>query len=106
MWPTVSVRASARESYPAPGVIDPKPPSLIEPNEVYEYTIDLWATGITFLAGHRLRVEVTSSSFPRWERNLNTGESNVHSSNTQVAHQRVFHDPERPSRVTLTVVDE
>ncbi|MGB3682793.1 MAG: CocE/NonD family hydrolase [Rubrobacteraceae bacterium] len=100
------VRASARESYPAPGVIDPKPPSPIEPDAVYEYAIDLWATGITFLVGHRIRVDVTSSSFPRWERNLNTGESNVHSSNTRVAHQRIFHDPERPSRVTLTIVDE
>ncbi|CAN5598563.1 CocE/NonD family hydrolase [soil metagenome] len=100
------IRASARESYPAPGVIDPKPPSLVEPNEVYEYAIDLWATGIIFLAGHRIRVEVTSSSFPRWERNLNTGESSVRSSRTEIARQRIFHDPERPSRVTLTIVDE
>ena len=100
------IRASARESYPAPGVIDPKPPNPIEPGEVYEYTVDLWATGITFMAGHRLRVDVTSSSFPRWERNLNTGESNVRSSHTEVAHQKIFHDPERPSRVALTVVDE
>ena len=100
------IRASARESYPAPGVVEPKTPKPIEPDEVYEYTIDLWATGITFLAGHRIRVDVTSSSFPRWERNLNTGESNVHSSRTEVAHQRIFHDPEHPSRVTLTIVGE
>lgn len=100
------LRASARESYPAPGVVDPKPPSPIEPERVYRYEIDLWATGLTFLPGHRIRVEVTSSSFPRWERNLNTGESGIRSSRTQVAHQRIFHDPERPSHVTLTVVDE
>jgi putative CocE/NonD family hydrolase len=99
------IRASARESYPAPGIIDPVEPSPIEPDEVYEYAIDLWATGITFLAGHRIRVEVTSSSFPRWERNLNTGENNATSTRTQVAHQWIFHDPEHPSRVTLTVVD-
>src|SRR5919199_276987 len=68
------IRASARESYPAPGVIKPTRPTMIEPGEVYEYTIDLWATGITFKAGHRIRVEVTSSCFPRWDRNLNTGE--------------------------------
>ena len=59
------VRASARESYPAPGVVRPVEPSPIEPEEVYKYVIDLWATGITFLAGHRLRVEITSSSHPR-----------------------------------------
>ena len=69
------LRASARESYPAPGVVRPVAPSPIEPGEVYEYVIDLWATGITFLPGHRIRVEITSSSHPRWERNLNTGES-------------------------------
>ena len=68
------LRASARESYPAPGVVRPVAPSPIEPGEVYEYVIDLWATGITFLPRHRIRVEITSSSHPRWERNLNTGE--------------------------------
>ncbi|MGB3634047.1 MAG: CocE/NonD family hydrolase [Rubrobacteraceae bacterium] len=99
------VRASARESYPAPGFVQPVEPSLIKPGEVYEYAIDLWATGLTFLAGHRLRVEVTSSSFPRWERNLNTGENNADSTRTQIASQQIFHDPGRPSRVTLTVVD-
>lgn len=97
------IRASARESYPAPGVISPRSPSPIEPGRVYEYCVDLWATGITLRAGHRLRVEVTSSSHPRWERNLNTGESAAVSSRSEVARQRIFHDPQRPSRVTLTV---
>src|SRR3712207_5192837 len=63
------IRASARESYPAPGVVRPAKPSPIEPGRVYKYAIDLWATGITFRAGHRVRVEITSSSFPRWGRN-------------------------------------
>jgi putative CocE/NonD family hydrolase len=97
------VRASARESYPAPAVISPTKPTPIEPGEAYEYVVDLWATGITFLAGHRIRVEITSSSFPRWERNLNTGEGGAHSVRSEVARQTVFHDPERPSRVTLTL---
>ena len=99
------IRASARESYPAPGVIDPVEPSPIVPGEVYEYVIDLWATGITFLQGHRIRLEVTSSSFPRWDRNLNTGEDTKDSSRSEVARQNVFHGPGRPSGVTLTVVD-
>jgi uncharacterized protein len=99
------IRASARESYPAPGAIKPVKPSLVEPGRVYEYCVDLWATGITFKAGHQMRVEVTSSSFPRWERNPNTGESGVRSARTEVARQRIFHDPGRPSHVTLTVVD-
>ncbi len=78
------IRASARESYPAPGIIRPAQPTLINPGEVYEYTIDMWATGITFKAGHRIRVEVTSSSFPRWDRNLNTGEDTYRSSRSEV----------------------
>ena len=99
------LRASARESYPAPGVVRPVEPSPIQPGEVYEYAIDLWATGITFLPGHRIRVEITSSSHPRWERNLNTGEGAFASSRTEVAHQTIFHDAGRPSRITLTVVE-
>jgi putative CocE/NonD family hydrolase len=99
------LRASARESYPAPGVVRPVAPSPIEPGAVYEYVIDLWAAGITFLPGHRMRVEITSSSHPRWERNLNTGESAIRSARTEVARQRIFHDAGRPSRITLTVVE-
>jgi uncharacterized protein len=99
------LRASARESYPGPGVIRPVAPSPIEPGEVYEYVIDLWATGITFLPGHRIRVDVTSSSHPRWERNLNTGEGAFASSHTEVARQTIFQDAGRPSRITLTVVE-
>ncbi len=99
------IRASARESYPAPGVVSPTPPSPIEPGGVYEFCVDLWATGNTFKVGHRLRVEITSSSHPRWERNLNTGESAVYSDRSEVARQTVFHDAGRPSRVTLSVVE-
>jgi putative CocE/NonD family hydrolase len=99
------LRASARESYPVAGVVRPAAPTSIEPGQIYEYVIDLWATGITFLAGHRIRVEITSSSHPRWERNLNTGESAIRSHRTEVARQRIFHDAGRPSRITLTVVE-
>ncbi|MDQ3567333.1 MAG: CocE/NonD family hydrolase [Actinomycetota bacterium] len=99
------LRASARESYPAPVIISPTAPSLIVPGEMYEYAVDLWATGITFLAGHRIRVDITSSSFPRWDRNPNTGESSMNSARTQVARQTIFHDPDRPSHVTLMVAD-
>ena len=98
------IRASAREAFPAPGVIRPARPKPVEPGRVYQYNVDLWATAITFKAGHRIRVQVTSSCFPRWDRNPNTGES-ADSARTEVARQRVFHDPERPSHVTLTVVD-
>src|SRR5262249_8919819 len=48
-------------------------PELMEPGQMYRFEVDLWATAQSFLRGHRLRVEVTSSDFPRYERNLNTG---------------------------------
>jgi putative CocE/NonD family hydrolase len=99
------VRASHRDSYRIPGEVHPTPPSPIEPEAVYEYTLDLWATGITFLPGHMIRVDVTSSSHPRWDRNLNTGHRAWDSTDTAVAHQRIFHDPEHPSRISLEVVD-
>ncbi|MBA2712661.1 MAG: hypothetical protein H0U55_03780 [Rubrobacteraceae bacterium] len=58
---------------------------------------------MTFREGH-IRVEVTASSFPR-PRNPSTNEDTQYSSRGEVAHQRVFHDPERQSRIALTVVD-
>jgi uncharacterized protein len=64
--------------------------------------VDLWSTSNVFLAGHRLRVHVTSSSFPRWDRNLNTGDQR--SPQMVVARQRVHHDSERPSWIELPVV--
>jgi putative CocE/NonD family hydrolase len=99
------IRASARDSYPSPGVVRPVPPSRIQPDRAYEYRIDLWATGLTFLPGHRIRVDVTSSSHPRWERNLNTGRRAYDSADTTVARQLIFHDPDRPTHIALTIVD-
>ena len=65
--------------------------------------IDLWSTSNAFLPGHRLRVHVTSSNFPRWDRNLNTGDQR--SARCETARQRVHHDGERPSWIELPIVD-
>jgi uncharacterized protein len=70
---------------------------------VDRYEIDLWSTSNVFLRGHRIRVQVTSSSFPRWDRNLNTG--NQDSAEMQIARQRIFHDATRPSFIELPVID-
>jgi putative CocE/NonD family hydrolase len=99
------VRASARETYPAPGVVRPVAPSPIEPDLPYEFSIDLWATGLTFRPGHRIRVDVTSSSHPRWIRHTNTAGNPLDATALVVARQRIFHDPARPSRIHLTVLD-
>ena len=69
-----------------------------------EHVIDLWATSNVFLAGHRMRVQVTSSCFPRWDRNLNTGEAAGDGTAMAVAHQTILHDAEHPSHMTFFVV--
>jgi putative CocE/NonD family hydrolase len=79
--------------------------SPMRPGQVYRFTIDLWGTANLFRAGHRIRLQITSSNFPRWDRNPNTGLSSVDSAETEPALQTVFHDPERPSALTLWVVE-
>ncbi|MFO0996727.1 MAG: CocE/NonD family hydrolase [Alphaproteobacteria bacterium] len=78
--------------------------TLIEPGKVYEYEIDLWATSNVFLPGHRIRVEIASSNFPRFDRNSNTGGSFGRESAMESARQTVFHDGTRPSHIVLPVV--
>ncbi len=79
------------------------PPSLIEPGEEYEYRIFLGNAGTIFRRGHRIRIEVSSSNFPHFDRNLNTGKVNEWSSEMQVAHQTVLHDNRHPSRLVLPI---
>ena len=81
-----------------------EPPSLIEPARPYEYAIDLWATSNLFRAGHRIGLQITSSCFPRWDRNPNTGHPFGADAELRVAHQQILHDREHPSHVMLPVV--
>jgi putative CocE/NonD family hydrolase len=79
---------------------------LLEPGKVYEFKIDMWATSNVFLKGHRIRLEVSSSNFPRFDRNLNTGESAAASSEFVKATNSVLHDAEHPSALILPVVSK
>jgi putative CocE/NonD family hydrolase len=79
-------------------------PSLLEPGRPYPYVIDLWATSNVFGAGHRIRLQVTSSSFPRWDRNPNTGHPFGADAELAVAWQTILHDVEHPSHVVLPIV--
>jgi uncharacterized protein len=78
--------------------------SLIEPGKAYEYEIDLWATSNLFKAGHCIRLDVTSSNFPRWDRNPNTGHDFGADVELAIAHQTILHDREHPSYVLLPLV--
>jgi uncharacterized protein len=80
------------------------PPQLIEPGQVYEYRIPLGNAGTVFKKGHSIRLEISSSSFPHYDRNLNTGKVNEWTSETEVAHQTVLHDRSHPSHLVLPIV--
>ena len=79
-------------------------PTLLEPGEVYEYTIELWETSNVFKIGHCIRLEVSSSNFPRFDRNLNTGHTPGLDADMQIAQQTIYHDAGHPSHVTLPVI--
>jgi predicted acyl esterase len=97
------IRCRARETFRPGGQIRRVSPTLVQPGQPYEHTIDLWATARTFLAGHRMRVEITSSSFPRWDRNLNTGRDPYVDAEPQRAEQTISHSPALPSHIVLPV---
>jgi len=78
----------------------------MEPGEVYEVTLQPLTTSNYFDVGHRLRIEVSSSNFPRFDRNLNTGGNNYDEATGVVAHNQVHHSAQYPSRITLTVVKD
>lgn len=75
----------------------------MKPGEVYEVTVGPLATANVFGVGHRVRIEVSSSNFPRYDRNLNTGGNNYDESEGRVANNAVHHGPEYPSRIVVPV---
>ena len=79
-------------------------PRLLTPGQVYRMEIDLVGTSVAFLKGHRIRVHVTSSHFPQFDRNPNTGAPFGTTDKVRVAQQTVYHDAERPSHVLLPVI--
>ncbi len=90
------IRTSFRNSY--------KSPCFIIPNEIYEYEIDLAATSNLFKQGHSIRLEISSSNFPCYSRNLNTGVEHSKGSKMKVANQMVYHNEKHASHVVLPVI--
>jgi putative CocE/NonD family hydrolase len=78
---------------------------LLKPGEAYEFEIDMRGTASVFAPGHRIRVDITSSNFPQYDRNPNTGEDLGQSAQVRVARQTVFHTPDRRSHIVLPVVE-
>ena len=90
------LRARYRESH--------EKPTLMVPGQVYKLTIDLWATSNVFRRGHSLRLEISSSNFPRFDRNLNTGENPESGSKYISATNTIYHDREHPSALVVPVI--
>lgn len=90
------IRARYRESLTEP--------TLIKPNKIYEYEIDLAVTGNVFRKGHCIRVDISSSNFPRFDRNLNTGDALATGEKIRAAHQTVYHSRDYPSHIVLPVI--
>jgi hypothetical protein len=81
-------------------------PTLIKPGKIYEYKINVWPTSNLFKAGHRIRLEISSSNFPMWDRNPNTGHPFAVDADMQVAYQTIYHDIHHPSHITLPIMSK
>jgi len=82
-------------------------PQPLTPEDIYEVSLDLSVTSNVFLPGHQIRLEVSSSSFPRFDRNTNTGGviAEESGSEARVALNRVLHGPDHPSRLVLPIIE-
>lgn len=78
--------------------------TLLNPGQTYKLALDLWATSNVFGKGHQLRLEISSSNFPRFDRNLNTGENAAYARKSVPATNTIYHDTEHPSSLVLPVV--
>ena len=81
-----------------------KPPVWMEKDKVYKVKFQPMTTSNYFAAGHRIRIEISSSNFPRFDRNLNTGGNNYDETKGITAHNMVHHSKQYPAEVTITVV--
>jgi putative CocE/NonD family hydrolase len=79
-------------------------PELMNPGQIYKFNIDMWSTSNVFLKGHELRLEISSSNFPRFDRNLNTGENIAFAETYASATNAIYHDAEHPSELILPIV--
>jgi putative CocE/NonD family hydrolase len=79
-------------------------PTLLNPGDAYKLSIDLWSTSNVFRKGHMLRLEVSSSNFPRFDRNMNTGEDQATAQKWLPATNTIYHDAAHPSALVLPIV--
>ena len=90
------IRARFREGF--------EEPLLLAPNEIYRYEINVGVTGNVFMKGHKIRLEVSSSNFPRYDRNPNTGREISTETELRTAHQTIAHNKGYPSHIVLPII--
>ena len=90
------IRARYRNSF--------QKPELITPGQIYEYTIDLWSVSHVFQKGHKIQIEISSSNFPHYDRNPNTGHKFGEDAEVEKATQKIYHDRRHASHILLPVV--
>jgi putative CocE/NonD family hydrolase len=86
--------------------ISQETPTLMTPGQVYKLTIDLWSTSNVFLKGHSVRLEVSSSNFPRFDRNMNTGKLQAAARESVPAINTILHDAAHPSALLLPIIPQ
>ena len=79
-------------------------PEFMNPGQIYQLELDLWATSNVFRKGHILRLEISSSNFPRFDRNLNSGSDIAHGQDFVSATNTIYHDGQHPSALMLPIV--
>ena len=90
------LRASFRDSIESP--------SPIKPDSIYQFSIDMWETSNLFKKGHKIRLEVSSSNHPRFDRNLNTGRHPANDTEAYIANQSIYHDADNSSSLILPII--
>jgi len=79
-------------------------PELLKPGQPCEFTIEMYPTSLLFQKGHRIRLDISSSNFPRFDVNPNTGEPLNDNRRTQIANNTIYLDAEHPSQIILPVI--
>jgi putative CocE/NonD family hydrolase len=78
--------------------------TLLTPGQPYEFSIETYPTSLVFKRGHRIRLDISSSNFPRFDVNPNTGEPLNDHRRWRIAENSVYHDPEHPSHIVLPII--
>ena len=77
---------------------------MMQPGEIYAFTIEMYPSSLVFKRGHRLRLDISSSNFPRFDVNPNTGEPLNQNRRSAVAENTLYHDAAHPSHIVVPII--